>query len=355
MESYQAEPTNATFQLSAEHLDALTQKQEQPTLWQRIRYGRAGPPAASTAAPAESEDALISDGRRSWWSMLRYGRAGRPAPPPPPPAPLAPLSAASGMVGMVAPTAAGRIRNVEAAELPGGHTLQVNDLSLLTPDGSRQLFANVSVGVRPGDHLLIMGNSGTGKSSMLRAFAGLWDRGEGEVWRPSVSETMFLPQRPYCTLGSLRQQLVYPRTVEEWQAEHTDAPLLSALRTVQLTRLAERGEAGLDAVRDWGDELSLGEQQRLAFARLLVNKPRLAILDEATSALDLNNEAAMYKALAKIPGITYLSVGHRPSLLRYHSSRLLLYGMEQNPSYAVEPIDDTTLMQQEQLESSLKL
>ena len=156
---------------------------------------------------------------------------------------------------------------------------------------------------------------------------------------------MFLPQRPYCTLGSLREQLVYPQTVQEWRdAINTDGPLLSALRTVQLERLAER--ASLDEVRDWGDELSLGEQQRLAFARLLVNKPKLAILDEATSALDLGNEAAMYSALAKVPGITYVSVGHRPSLLRYHTSRLRLYGMDQAPSYAVEPIDEAAIEQQ---------
>jgi ABC-type uncharacterized transport system fused permease/ATPase subunit len=93
-------------------------------------------------------------------------------------------------------------------------------------------------------------------------------------------------------------------------------------------------------VRDWGDELSLGEQQRLAFARVLVNKPRLVILDEATSALDFKNEAAMYRAIGAVPGITYLSVGHRPSLLHFHSSRLELFGMDQSPSFAVEEIDE---------------
>eukprot|EP00966_Prymnesium_polylepis_P087866 2032822-Prymnesium_polylepis.2 len=198
-----------------------------------------------------------------------------------------------------------------------------------------------------------MGNSGTGKSSMLRALAGLWDRGSGEVFRPLTADTMFLPQRPYCTLGSLRQQLVYPQTVEEWSRGSTDDSLLRALRTVQLARLAEGGVAGLDAVRDWSDELSLGEQQRLAFARVLVNKPKLALLDEATSALDLNNEAVMYGALAAIPGITYLSIGHRPSLLRFHSSRLRLYGMEQSPCFDVNPIEKEALT--EQLEASLVL
>ena len=126
---------------------------------------------------------------------------------------------------------------------------QVRDLSLLTPDGTRKLFANVSVDVQTGHHLLIMGNSGTGKSSMLRAMAGLWDRGSGEVARPPVGQTMFLPQRPYCTLGSLRQQLVYPSTVEEWSRTNTDESLLRALETAQLGRLAALGKQGLDRVR----------------------------------------------------------------------------------------------------------
>ena len=106
-------------------------------------------------------------------------------------------------------------------------------------------------------------------------------------------------------------------------------------------------------MRDWGDELSLGEQQRLAFARVLVNKPRLAILDEATSALDLNNEAVMYGALAKLPGITYVSVGHRPSLLRFHAARLRLYGMEETPSFEVETIEEAAVA--EELEANLAL
>merc|ERR1712032_932239 len=100
---------------------------------------------------------------------------------------------------------------------------------------------------------------------------------------------------------------------------------------------------GLNAIRDWGDELSLGEQQRLAFARVLVNKPKLVILDEATSALDLNNEAVMYKALAALPGVTYLSVGHRPSLAHFHTARLRMFGMEQSPSFAHEEIDETVV------------
>ena len=235
------------------------------------------------------------------------------------------------------------IRNVELEMLPGGSALAIDELSLRTPDGARLLFANVSLTVRCGEHLLVTGQSGAGKSSMLRAIAGLWTRGSGSVTRPLTAETMFLPQRPYCTLGSLRQQLIYPQPLEEWSREGlgTDDALLRALGEVQLTRLASEGSAGLDAVRDWADELSLGEQQRLSIARVLISKPSLAILDEATSALDLENESLLYRALGRVAGLTYLSVGHRPSLLNFHASRLRLYGVERTPSYAIESIDRT--------------
>ena len=214
-------------------------------------------------------------------------------------------------------------RRVEATEATaaGGAVLAIDGLRLETPDGNRELFGDLSLEVRGGDHLLVTGASGAGKSSLLRAVAGLWDRGEGSVVRPPRNETVFLPQRPYATLGSLRQQLVYPKTVAEAAARDED--LRAALETCRLGRLAA---SDLDTVRDWGDELSLGEQQRLAFARVLVARPRLCVLDEATSALDLANEAAMYGALAAVPGLTYVSVGHRPSLVDFHARRLDVKG-----------------------------
>ena len=341
MESYQdGDGVNSTFVVNAAQVERLNlARPKQRSLADYVLYGQMGPPEAAETA----EDDVTAAKSRSVWNYVMYGQMGAPAPPAPPV--LAPSTLASARSGS-------RIRNVEVAQLADGHVMSVKDLSLLTPDGSRQLFANVTVEVMAGQHLLIMGNSGTGKSSMLRAVAGLWDRGSGEVTRPLVSQTMFLPQRPYATLGSLRQQLVYPQRVDEWQRYNTDESLLRALREVQLGRLAEGGKTGLDDVRDWGDELSLGEQQRLAFARVIVNKPKLAILDEATSALDLANEAIMYEALAKLPGITYLSVGHRPSLMAFHSNRLRLFGMEQpsgRRSYALE-----TIVQEEAVVESLE-
>ncbi|KAL1504495.1 hypothetical protein AB1Y20_010900 [Prymnesium parvum] len=321
MESYQRGESRATFRLAAGPADRAARR----SLWETIRYGQRGAPPAPPAA------------NRSAWSFVRYGQRGAP----PPAAPTPPARAGD------AAAASSRIRNIEAEVAEGGAVIEVHDLTLFTPDGTRQLFANVSLSVQRGEHLLVMGNSGTGKSSMLRAVGGLWDRGTGEIIRPPTAKTMFLPQRPYCTLGSLRQQLVYPRTVAEWRQSNTDEPLLSALRTVQLGRLTGQ----LDATRDWGDELSLGEQQRLAFARVLVNKPALAILDEATSALDLNNEAVMYGAIARLPGITFVSVGHRPSLLRFHKTKLRMFGMERSPSFDIEQINNATVTAQ--LEASL--
>ena len=249
--------------------------------------------------------------------------------------------------------------------------LSAHSLTLCTPDGARTLFRDVSFTVGPAEHLLIVGTSGAGKSSLLRAVAGLWDRGSGTIQRPPspevrsrpcvntnlsprpwatkglratsphrgstqrcddafilhstfIRQVLFLPQRPYCTLGTLRQQLLYPRTLKAC-AEVDDMQLFAALRAVRLAGLAE---AGLGVERDWADELSLGEQQRLGFARLLLSRPRLCLLDEATSALDLASEAAMYGALAAVEGLTFVSVGHRPSLAAHHTRRLRLFSAD---------------------------
>jgi putative ATP-binding cassette transporter len=196
--------------------------------------------------------------------------------------------------------------------------LAVEQLSLQTPNYQRTLIDELTVEIPTGQGLLVMGPSGCGKSSLLRAIAGLWNAGKGTVVRPDADRILFLPQRPYMVLGTLRDQLLYPNT----QLEVDDQHLKQVLEQVNLAGLDERF-GGFDAEQDWADVLSLGEQQRLTFARLLLNKPDYAILDEATSALDLSNEERLYHHLRAI-GTTFLSVGHRTTLANYHQSLLEL-------------------------------
>ena len=178
----------------------------------------------------------------------------------------------------------------------------------------------LSLAVEAGQGLMVVGASGCGKSSLLRAIVGLWDSGSGKILRPHSDEIMFLPQQPYMLLGSLRSQLLYPRQ----ERQVGDQELLALLERVNLPDLAERS-GGLDAELDWEKTLSMGEQQRLAFARLLLTQPRYAILDEATSALDLANERWLYQQLMD-GQTTLISVGHRSTLLAYHSQVLELDG-----------------------------
>jgi vitamin B12/bleomycin/antimicrobial peptide transport system ATP-binding/permease protein len=194
--------------------------------------------------------------------------------------------------------------------------LALENMTLQTPNGQRTLVADLSVNLVQGEGLLVRGPSGCGKSSLLRSIVGLWDTGSGTILRPSLDQMLFLPQKPYMVLGTLRDQLLYPKVDMEVDDQH----LRQILLQVNLPDLEQR-HGGLDAEQNWGEVLSLGEQQRLIFARLLLNKPSYAILDEATSALDPQNEKQLYEQL-QASGMTFLSVGHRESLSDYHQSIL---------------------------------
>lgn len=206
---------------------------------------------------------------------------------------------------------------IETIEEP---RLALEHLTLQTPNYAHTLFSDLSASVLPGQGLLIVGASGTGKSSLLRAVAGLWNSGKGRVVRPPLKEMLFLPQSPYMILGSLREQLLYPHLSRDARNED----LIKVLERVRLEDLPDR-VGGLDAEMDWGHLLSLGEQQRLAFARLLLANPKYAVLDEATSALDIDNETHLYGQL-QASGATYVSVGHRPTLVAHHDHVLELQG-----------------------------
>jgi vitamin B12/bleomycin/antimicrobial peptide transport system ATP-binding/permease protein len=199
-----------------------------------------------------------------------------------------------------------------------GPRLHVADLAVRLPDG-RELLKGLTVDLDRGERMLIMGPSGSGKSTLVRTLAGIWPFGEGHVELPQGERVLFLPQRPYLPLGTLREVLLYPfgdpATPEE--------EIRPALELAGLPLLVDRlGDSHL-----WAQVLSLGEQQRLAFGRIFLQRPAWIFMDEATSALDEPAEGQLYLTLIReLPRTAIVSVGHRSSLIQFHHSRLVLGG-----------------------------
>jgi len=216
--------------------------------------------------------------------------------------------------------------NMQARALPHVETqshagvLRIDGVSVYRPNDQEQpLLRDLDLQLAPGQTLLIKGPSGSGKTTLLRALAGLWPHAKGSVLRPTQAQALFLSQRPYLPLGDLRTALAYPATA----TEADDARLSDALRQTQLGHLV----SALGQVSDWSRVLSLGEQQRLAFARVLFNRPAIVFLDEATSATDEGLEHALYSLLCTVlPDSMLVSVGHRGTLDVFHSQVLRLDG-----------------------------
>ncbi|WP_256825396.1 ABC transporter ATP-binding protein/permease [Pseudomonas juntendi] len=214
--------------------------------------------------------------------------------------------------------------NAQARVLPRvltaeqAHALQIADLKVLRPDG-HALITDLNLSLQAGQALLIKGPSGSGKTTLLRALAGLWPYAEGEVRRPLGHQALFLSQRPYLPLGDLRTVIAYPAVGQP----EDQARMQQVLHQVNLGHLAER----LEVSCDWAHILSVGEQQRLAFARVLFNRPQVVFLDESTSAMDEGLEHALYALLrSEMPGALLISVGHRSTLAGFHTHRLEVDG-----------------------------
>ncbi|GAA5968100.1 hypothetical protein JCM21900_000089 [Sporobolomyces salmonicolor] len=191
--------------------------------------------------------------------------------------------------------------------------------------GGEELVKELNLRVKPGEHLLITGGNGTGKTAISRVLAGLWPVFEGVVRRPSDADIMFLPQRPYLSNGSLRDQIIYPHSYPDFvKTSQTDDDLLKYLEKAHLAYLPAR-EGGFDSRKEWKDILSGGEKQRMGMARLFYHLPKYGVLDECTSAVSTDVEGSMYQH-AKDLGITLITISHRPSLFKHHMFLLQLAG-----------------------------